>query len=526
MAGVALWCLAVVMATASAQDTQPENEGRDASTPHLEASQSFFNGSASYRIAVDVPKGTGGMTPALSLSYASQAKWSELGYGWSLSGLDTIRRSTKCGVPEYGADDTFVWRGQDLVADASGVYHTQKESFTRIESVGTGPTRHWIATLPSGVKYFYGRSEGGRVMSFERADEVRLWALDRVQDTNGNYYTVSYTHDDTSAAYYPDTITYTMNDRGRLTAYRTVTFLWESRPDVRTTYADGTRVTIGRRLASIDARVDGALLRRYRIDYEEGSGGKSLLSAVTVVGTDGTELPSTRFRYSSQQSARAPVVGGPAQDVFADVVEYGDGLGTSLTDTDGRGATKMLTDINGDGKPDEVQRLRRPRRGVAPEYQVRLNAGSGFDEPIGFGDGMTDGVTETVSGKRWSVSVKALMDINGDGRPDEVRRAPVGRTPGNYQVRLNTGTGFGPELDWGPGEGQYLSDAHSHAKLKLLRDMNGDGLPDEVYRRYRQRMSGPGGRGAGARPEQIHDLQVRLNTGRAWRQQRLGGGGR
>ena len=481
---------------------EPPQPLRTSLAPHLEESHSFFNGSARYRYPIALPRGTAGMTPSVSLAYASQRRWSNTGYGWTLSGIDAISRSAKCGVPTLDEADTFVWRGEELVADGSGRYHTAKESFARIERLGEGASSAWLVTTPNGVKYRYGATDNARIMSHEHTQVVHRWALDRVEDANGNYYIVEYVHDETSAAYYPKTITYTFNDAAPLAAYRTVHFAWEPRSDARTSYSEGTRVTTALRLASVESRVDGTLYTRHELAYTLGAGGKSLLASIRVVGSDNaTALQPTRFRYSRGKQR------------FGEVTSYGDGLGKYIST--GGGASKMLIDINGDGLTDEVARSSSRRTRVPRPFEIRLGTiEGGFAPVIEWGE-ITDspGVTQTHSHKQALYSSKLLMDMDGDGRPDIIERAPFGREPGNYQVYLNTGTGFAPATDWGPGEAQYVMDTAGRANTtKLLMDINGDGLPDELYRPYQPRV--PYRHGRRSRQEEvIYNLQVRLNTG-------------
>ena len=490
----------------SAEEEASETSS-EASAPQLEEEHSFFNGSARYRYRIAIPPGTAGMAPSLSLSYASQHRWSNTGYGWTLSGVEAISRSSKCGVPTLDDGDTFVWRGQELVVDASGVYHTAKESFARIERVGQGASSSWVVTTPNGMMYRYGATANSRIMTHENVEVVHRWALDRVEDPHGNYYTVEYLHDEHSASYYPETIRYTMNDGAPLAAYRTVSFSWQPRPDVRTSYGEGTRQTSALRLASVESRMDGTLHSRHELSYTLGAGGKSLLSAIRVVGSDDvTALQPTRFRYSTGKTR------------FGDVTSYGDGLGMYLS-TGSNGASKMLVDINGDGLPDEVARAsRRPRGGAAMPFEIRLGRiEGGFADSIER-EGVTEspGVTHTHSHKQALYSTKLMMDMDGDGRPDIIERAShyrSSRPAANYQVYLNTGTGFAPAADWGPGEARYVMDTDGRAHTtKLLMDINGDGLPDELYRPYQPRVSARPGRRS-ARPEVIYNLQVRLNTG-------------
>ena len=501
---VATIALTMSWGTRALAQEESAAEAAPNTAPHVAESQSFFNGAASYQHAIPVPPGTAGMAPTISLAYTSQAKWSTTGYGWSVAGMDAITRSTKCGVPTLDDQDTFVWRGEELIQDSEGRYHTAKEGFARIEKFGQGATSHWLVTTPDGMSYRYGATDNSRILVFEDAAVVHRWALDRVQDTNGNYYTIEYLRDNASATYYPQTITYTMNDAAPLQAYRTVSFAWEPRPDMRTAYSEGTRQTTSLRLASVESRVGEALFTRHELSYTLGTGGKSLLSAITVVGTDNaTTLQPTRFRYSKGKTR------------FGEVKSYGDGLGMYIS-TGSNGATKMLVDINGDGLTDEVARgPRRPRGGAAMPFEIRLGTiEGGFAEAIEW-QGATDspGVTQTHSHKQALYSSKLLMDMDGDGRPDIIERMGTRREPGNYQVYLNTGTGFAPAADWGPGEAQYVMDTAGRANTtKLLMDINGDGLPDELYRPYQPRVPYRHGRRR-SQEEVIYNLQVRLNTG-------------
>ena len=494
-------------ALAQQAEAEPSEESAahqsNAGAPHIAESQSFFNGSANYNYPIAVPGGTAGMQPSIGLSYGSQSKWSQTGYGWSLSGLDAIRRSTKCGVPTLDDTDTFVWQGEDLVEDTNGVFHTKKETFARIQKLGEGATSHWLVTTPDGVSYRYGATENSRILSFEDPSIVHRWALDRVQDPNGNYYAIEYLRDTDSATYYPKTITYTFNDTAPLQAYRTVEFAWQPRPDIRTIYAESTRQTTNLRLASIASKIDGKLVARHQLHYTLSAGGKSLLTSIQLFGSDGvTSMPATTFRYSEGQRK------------FGPPVEYGDGQGMYLS-TSNRGDTKMHIDINGDGLSDEVSRDGGPRSGTTHPFKIRLGTGSGFQDPIEWPEATKSmGITHRLSHKQALYAQKELRDMNGDGLPDIIERVDgPDRALGNYMVYLNTGSGFATAQDWGTGEARYVMDTQGRDNtIKMLMDINGDGLPDELYRPY-QSVSHGGGRSPTQRPEIIYNLQVRLNTG-------------
>src|SRR5262245_45442246 len=50
------------------------------------------DGEARYSIAIDLPPGTNGLTPTLSLEYRHRTRGGLLGVGWSIGGLSQITR--------------------------------------------------------------------------------------------------------------------------------------------------------------------------------------------------------------------------------------------------------------------------------------------------------------------------------------------------------------------------------------------------------------------------------------------------
>src|SRR6478736_1735723 len=57
------------------------------------------SGQASYSIPIVVPPAARSFGPSLSLSYDSAAGVSELGVGWRLAGVPSVRRRTEDGLP-------------------------------------------------------------------------------------------------------------------------------------------------------------------------------------------------------------------------------------------------------------------------------------------------------------------------------------------------------------------------------------------------------------------------------------------
>lgn len=172
-------------------------------------------GGFTYTMPIAAPPGTGGMAPALTLAYSSQAGDGVEGIGWSLSGLPsighcatTIAQDGSHGAVNYDAGDRYCINGQRLipigdVTDSScpsGMeYRTEIEAFSRVWGCGVA------GNAPAFFKVW---TSSGQIMEFGntldlkvllvKADQsgtlptIRVWVLNKVSDTVGNYLTVTY----------------------------------------------------------------------------------------------------------------------------------------------------------------------------------------------------------------------------------------------------------------------------------------------------------------------------------------------
>ncbi len=170
-------------------------------------------------------------------------------------------------------------------------------------------------------------------------------------------------------------------------------------------------------------------------------------------------------------------------------------------------AVKML-DMNGDNLPDRVM-IGWQLSGAAPftNYIIQFNTGSGFSSTNYFGPYYSQGQSNDLYWAGLESDGVRLLDINGDGLPDRVM-GPRNTISGagfwldtrftNFVVEFNNGYGFEPALNWGGidphisnlGKGncgggstsQYC--AVQDAGLVVLRDINGDNLPDRIMREF------------------------------------------
>jgi hypothetical protein len=91
-----------------------------------------------------VPPSAGGFEPHLSLDYDSGGGVTDVGTGWRLSGIPTIRRRTENGLPLFTASDAMEIAGGSCPAPSapSGSRARSCASSSRAPLVGhrRGPT--------------------------------------------------------------------------------------------------------------------------------------------------------------------------------------------------------------------------------------------------------------------------------------------------------------------------------------------------------------------------------------------------
>ena len=240
------------------------------------------SGAATYNIPIALPPGTAGMQPALSLNYNSQGGNGLLGVGWSLGGLSAISRCPQTqaqdnvrGSVNYDSNDRYCLEGQRLIVISGGYggdgaeYRTEIESYSRIVSYGTagnGPA-YFKVWSKSGQVMEYGVTNNARIEA-QGKSSVAVWALNKVQDTVGNYLTVSYTEDNANGQYYPARIDYTGNSSKGLTPFNSVQFVYEARPDVTPLYHAGSLMNSTVRLKNVQSYAGAALVKDFRLAYD------------------------------------------------------------------------------------------------------------------------------------------------------------------------------------------------------------------------------------------------------------------
>jgi len=430
-------------------------------------------GSANISIPIKVAPGRNGIAPNLSLNYNSDKGNGWLGVGWDLS-LGEIQRLTKHGV-NYSANDYILivnGASSELAprGDWGNNYYGAKLEGAFSKFYYNTATGGWEVTTKDGIKYFYGTTAASRQ---DNAYGVFKWMLDKVQDTNGNYMTVTYWKD--QGDIYIDRIDYTGNSAG-LSPTNYVKFYWEGRTDIYPMYTSNAEVRTAYRLKTVDVVANGNRSRAYKLTYAmSGSTSRSLLSSVQQYGSDavlnssgeilsGTALPETTLGYQQfyypnsgeQTSEWSPSTSAPD--------------GAKGANFDYPQNFNYLGDVNGDGKIDVIS----IPTGRATFY-VTISTGSGWEQPQKWGhDYAVDGARDA----NYDRGFNYIADVNGDGKADVIT-IPTGQN--TFYVLLSTGTGFMPAQKWANG---YAVDGGRDANYDIgfnyIADVNGDGKADII----------------------------------------------
>ncbi|MDO9054719.1 MAG: toxin TcdB middle/N-terminal domain-containing protein, partial [Gallionella sp.] len=291
------------------------------------------------------------------------------------------------------------------------------ESYSKIISYGSnsyGPTSFKVWTK-SGQIIEFGNTADSAIEA-QGKTAIRVWAVNKVGDTKGNYLTVGYTEDTANGEYYPKEIDYTGNTKvtPALLTYNSVRFIYATRPDITPMYDGGSLIKSTQRLTNVQtwAQVSGVdtLVKDYQLTYD--------VSAATQFIQD-SRLIQIQECDSSAISVCLPATSFGLHPLSSDLVvpSYeGAVLPNAINgywSYHSQPQYMQSGDFNGDGKMDYMWI---PNNSDG-RWLVAYSTGNGFTTPVY----SSPAIPATISGYLAYHSQPQYMkfaDFNGDGKMD------------------------------------------------------------------------------------------------------------
>jgi RHS repeat-associated protein len=512
------------------------------------------SGDASFRYELPLTAGRAGMTPSVAVTYSSGGGSGICGKGFDVQYGSVITTDTRLGLPEYEGADRYMKDGillkRKTVKESSGtkIYEYTCEKQTAYEKIlryRSSSDDYWVVLEKNGRTEYYGNEENSWTGAGSKLKKFS-WYLTKESDPYGN--SIAYTYEKDGDYVYPSEIRYT--DHGGDKGNYTVAFSYETsengsyiRPDVRTD-GRGKFISIcGWRLSDIETKYSGNTVKRYHFAYAESgetydAAWTSLLKKFEVYsGSSTTRDYGYEFTYKGlekdtdgkpqyfaeqeQWTGAGPlhVSNGNSTGVSASLsagVGYGlDAVDVRLTGGGQAASTSseswtgdMLSDMNGDGKPDLVYQKN-------DTLYIASNTGTGFSGaegvPVESGDidaerGSSNsygwnvyggvgtvaniavgGTTSQVYQSGSSRVTRSIMDINGDGLPD------IAESGKNYYLKNNGATGSGGTVSFTKtyyGAGSAVSDTEIKLTDDEIKNYNANYYVQTPFRVWRAPFDG------------------------------------
>ncbi|MEZ4897935.1 MAG: SpvB/TcaC N-terminal domain-containing protein [Saprospiraceae bacterium] len=463
-------------------------------------------GSAHLDFPLTLPPGRKDMAPDLTISYDSENQNGWLGWGWDLM-IPAIEIDTRWGVPRFNNDletESYLLSGEQLTPLAhrnaaqprsvEKIFHSRVETdFLRIIRHGGQPSNYWWEVWDvEGNIYVYGRPGDGSSLTDDQGLIVR-WALQEIRDPDGNsidfkYITVAdpgLVDGSVPGKYlYPDVITYTgFEDQEGPFEVRFIRDrqLGEvSRKDKMIGCRLGFKEVCGDLLRRIDISYQGDLVRSYRLNYQTGAFGKTLLQAIAQYDGHDQLFYQHQFTYYDDVASdqdRMRYLSAASWDVPYDQVRGK--IVNPIPGFDGEVSVLGGDASNNTGGSTVVT------VGPLGDPTSKLNSAGGS---FAYASSESRGLL-------------ALVDINGDGLPDKVfqkngslyyranqihqhlgfgpERMVKGIT--NFSLTKASSTSIGAEGHVGPVFGGYEHTTTSSRATTYFSDFNGDELIDVAH---------------------------------------------
>lgn len=156
-------------------------------------------GNATYNIPVDLPPGTSGLKPDISIVYNSFSGDGIMGKGFSLSAISSIARANttvfhngSISDIKFNNNDNYMLDGNRLMYNVTmGQYRTEMNPYSQIKCISPNTSSaHFEVRTKEGLIMEYGNTSDSKLYAQSPHEgQVAFWMLNKVKDRIGNYYT-------------------------------------------------------------------------------------------------------------------------------------------------------------------------------------------------------------------------------------------------------------------------------------------------------------------------------------------------
>jgi len=267
-------------------------------------------GAATYQIPIEVPPGTNGTQPNLSVVYNSQGGFGVLGQGWDISGLSAISRGTQNfyydavdrKVEEtsiqFTPQDRLNLDGQRLILlngtenfTVGAEYGTEVENYSRVKikySSITGKIYFELITKEGQTVEYGNTTNSVLVNALGTADsKILAWRINKITDVNGNNITYEYCDN----GQYVSKISY-INNSVEFT-YQTNTLNPQQR------FIGNFLTKQDKLLKSISTKQNSSIVKIYNFNYLT-SDMDMRLDNISLTASDGKKINPTKIKWGEE----------------------------------------------------------------------------------------------------------------------------------------------------------------------------------------------------------------------------------
>ncbi|MDO8929082.1 MAG: SpvB/TcaC N-terminal domain-containing protein, partial [Bacteroidota bacterium] len=264
------------------------------------------SGMAGYTVPLDLPKGSAGLQPNLSLNYVSSFNDGIMGIGWNIGGLSAINRvgrnfyfENQSQAVKGDLNDKYELDGKRLIVSnaysygsAGSVYGTEIEEFSKITALGetgSGPISFEVRTK-SGLICEYGNTSDSKIL--RNASCILTWKINKITDRYGNSISFSYFESDDERPVLQ--ILYA----GTTSTLAEINFRYKQRSDISTYVYGGKEFTRDLLLDNIEMKNNGQTYKKYELGYMLDN--YAQLQKITEYSSQNQPLNPLVFTYTKQ----------------------------------------------------------------------------------------------------------------------------------------------------------------------------------------------------------------------------------